>query len=157
MNPQFPPGIEIAVVILAEFIFGWLYDALISWAESQEIYEPYVSFSVVLGVLVTIAIPTGLWWARPYFGWQWAILLVIAFIGSGAMMIVGSLQRNAKNSHKRRPWPTAARHARDDVVMDLSAMASEATLSAERGEITPALIVRMVHRLHQAIGILKSV
>jgi hypothetical protein len=151
MNPPvFPPLIEIVLVVLAEMLFGLAYNGLVRWLIQRRLYDTLISFSVAGGVFVTVAMPAGLWFGRALWAWQWALLMLIAFAASGSVMIAGSLKREADKSHHRREWPTAAAHARDDAVMELSALAHKAA----EGEIS---LAQLVNRLHEVVGILKSV
>jgi len=59
-------------------------------------------------------------------------------------------ERSIAESHKRRPWPTAAAQARDNAVMDLSMLADQVANQETDN-------AKVVHQLHQVIGTLKSV
>jgi len=65
-------------------------------------------------------------------------------------MVAGSQWRTVKESHRRHEWPTAARQARDDAVMDLEALADQVA----NKKIADAAAV---NRMHQIVGTLKSV
>ena len=147
MNPPVSPA-EIAAVILAELLFGIGFNRLVTWAHLHNIW--HVSISVVIGVTVTVLIPTLTWWRISLDFWLAAALLTACFAASGTPMIIGSMQRSIAESHKRRPWPTAALQARDAAVMDLSLLA-DLVANQETDN------AKVVHQLHQVIGTLKSV
>ena len=147
MNPPVSPA-EIVAVILAELLFGIGFNRLVTWAHLHKIW--HVSISVVIGVTATVLIPTLTWWRISLDFWLAAALLTACFAASGTPMIIGSMQRSIAESHKRRPWPTAALQARDAAVMDLSLLA-DLVANQETDN------AKVVHQLHQVIGTLKSV
>ncbi len=158
--PPFPPLMEIALVVLAEFVFGLGYNTLVALAGRRypAAYRLMVSLSVALGVATTLVLPAVFWWGRTQATWQWAAIFLLCFAGSGLPMIGGSLKRNmAGDSHRRREWPTAARRARDEAVMELSALAEEVHEKARTDDLKATTLISLVHRLHQVIGTLKSV
>ena len=147
MNPPIFP-IEITAVVLAEMLFGLAFNRLVEWVHLHKLWD--VSLSVVMGVAATVIIPAAFWWKETLAFWQAAGLLTMCFAASGAPIIIGSLRRNVAESHKRRPWPTAAAQARDAAVMDLNLLADRIA----NKEIAEA---QMVNSLHRIIGILVSV
>ena len=147
MISPIPPA-EIAAVLLAELLFGMLFNRLVEWAHFHRLWD--VSISVTMGVAVTVVIPVIAWWRITLDFWLAAILLTACFASSGTPMIIGSMQRRAAESHKRRPWPTAAAQARDDALMDLNLLAEQIASK----KVTDA---QAVNGLHKVIGILKSV
>jgi len=143
MNPPIPPA-EIAAVILAEVLLGIGYNRLVAWVHLHNIW--HVSVSVVIGVAATLLIPTLAWPALREAG----LLLTACFAASGLPMIIGSTRRTVEESHKRRPWPTAAAQAQDAAVMDLNLLADQvAGKNIENAQV--------VNNLHRIIGTLKSV
>lgn len=147
MNPPVSPA-EIAAIIFAEALFGIGFNRLVEWAHLNKLWD--VSISVVMGVTVTVLIPTLTWWRVTMDFWLAAALLSACFAASGTPMIIGSMRRTVEESHKRRPWPTAAAQARDNAVMDL-------TMLADQVANEQLVNAKVVHQLHQVIGTLKSV
>lgn len=152
---------EIITVLLLELLFGIGYDALVAWTHKNKLV--HVSTSVVVGVAVTLLIPAAAWFDHEMAFWEAGILLALCFAASGTPMIVGSLKRTAKESadlkdqKKRRPWPNEARRARDDVVMELSAMAHEIAGKTKERKLELSDLPDYVNRMHRLIGILKGV
>lgn len=149
-----PIPLEIVLVALVEFLFGLGYNALVVWAFRHRLM--HVSLSVVIGVAVTLLIPTVVWFDHPMPFWQCGGLLLICFAASGTPMIVGSTRRTVNNK-RRRPWPNSALRAKEDAVMELSAMAHEIAGKAKANQLTLQDLPDYVNRLHGVIGILKSV
>ena len=147
MNPPIPPA-EIAAVVLGELLFGIGFNRLVAWAHDKKLWP--VAFSVVVGVAVTVGAPALIWHDVALNFMDAALLQTACFAASGAPMVIGSVQRTAEASHKRRPWPTAAAAARDAAVMDLN-------LLADRVAEQQIENVQVVNNLHRIIGTLKSV
>jgi hypothetical protein len=143
---MFPPTLPI--VLLVELLFGLGYNRLVAWGHERGIW--HVSFSVVIGVAVTLIVEVVFWWNLPMTGWQGALLTFGCFAASGLPMVAGSQLRTVKESHRRHEWPTAAAHARDDAVMDLELLADQVA----NKKITDA---SAVNKMHQIVGTLKSV
>lgn len=154
MNSPVSP-VEILTVLLIELLFSIGYDHLAAWAQGNRIW--HTSISVVIGVAVTLAIPTAWWWPRDLAFWQAVSLLTACFAASGLPMIVGSARRTVRESHKPHAWPTKARQAREDAVMELSALAHEIAGETRENRLTVQHLPDYVNRLHQVIGTLKSV
>lgn len=150
-------ALEVLLVLLLEILFGLGYNALVAYAHSHRLM--HVSISVAIGVTGTLLIPAVAWFDAEMQFWQAGILLATCFTASGIPMIVGSTNRTvrAKDNKKRRPWPTAALQARDDVVMELSTMAHEIAEKAKQSKLTVSDLPDYVNRLHGVIGILRSV
>lgn len=136
-------------IFLGELVFGWAYNSLIDLLSRKKALDPYISYAVALGVAVTVAIPTLV------FGlFDWALLMLGSFICSGIPMIIGSMRRNyettkAARQKKRKTISGAAARTRDDVVMGLVLMADQVANNE-------ADAAKLVHELHQNIGILKG-
>lgn len=80
---------RIGMVYGALFVFGALYNALVSWMERRGYEEGYVALLVVVGVLATLAGVAALD--------VWAALLALgAFAASGFWMVVGSWWRHVQ-------------------------------------------------------------
>jgi hypothetical protein len=84
-SPEF--SLEIALIYLFLFVFGWGYNAVVAWAERKGYAEGYMSLIVSLGVAVTI-IPLVI------IDWQFSFLMLGAFMCSGMPMILGSIYRH---------------------------------------------------------------
>lgn len=155
MNSELIPT-EIAVVFLIELLFGLAYNGVVAyWAEHRLMH---VSWSVVIGVCGTLLIPALFWFDLSMPFYQSGLLLVACFTASGAPMIVGSMRRTVarKDDKKRRPLGNAAMRIRDDVVMELAAMAHEIAERSKSDSIRVQDLPDYVHRLHGLIGSLKS-
>lgn len=135
----FPPVMEILVIVLVELIFGIGYNRFFEWARIPAAY------AVVFGVAATIGLPMVFWWDANLWGWQWTLVMLASFSGSGAPMVWGFIHRKNANSHKAREWPNRARQARDAALMDLKMLAGR----LEKGED--------VNKVYEIIGILRSV
>jgi len=156
MNADINPQV-ILIVLLVEFLFGLGYNAVVAWAHEHRL--AHVSQSVALGVAITLLIPAVVWFETEMQFWQAGILLAMCFTASGIPMIVGSMKRTVteKDNKKRRPWPTAALRVKDDVIMELSAMAHEIAEDAKQGKLKVSDLPDLVNRLHGLIGTLKSI
>lgn len=142
--PSFP--FQILAVLLIEMLFGLGYNRLVAWAQENDVWR--VWFSVVMGVAVTLVIPTAWWWKTPLVFWQSSGLLFCCFAASGLPMVAGSAHRHLVN-HKRRALGNAARQLRDEAVMDLTVLAGQVA----KKQITAA---EEVNRIHEIIGTLTS-
>lgn len=157
MNSPFPPFEQIAAVYLVECLFGIGFNRMVAWAHEHKLWD--VSISVVIGVLATLLVPTAAWPTLELRTWQIALLLLGCFAASGAPMMIGSTRRTVaeRESHHRRPWPTAAAQARDDAVMALTTLAEEIAEMTRADKINVRHLPDIVNRLHRIIGTLKSV
>lgn len=144
---QTPVSPTLFATLLVELLFGIGYNALVTWWQKNHLL--HVSYQVVLGVAATLLIAAVMFDQETKF-WKDVLVLALCFGASGTPMIVGSNRRTVKESHKARPWPTAALQARDGAVMDLSALAEQVA----NKKVTEA---QTVNQLYQVIGILKSV
>jgi hypothetical protein len=75
----------IALVIL--HVASWLYNLLIAWLAREGYLDGFVSISVVVGVMYTVAC------VAPWLGSEAVVLLALAFSASGSPMLVGSIAR----------------------------------------------------------------
>ena len=66
---------------------SWLYNLLIAWLSREGYLDGFVSISVVVGVMYTVAC------VSPWLGSEAVVLLALAFISSGSPMLVGSIAR----------------------------------------------------------------
>jgi hypothetical protein len=135
----FPPILEILVIVLGELLFGMGYNRFFEWARIPAAY------AVVFGVAATIGLPLVFWWDAGLWGWQWALLALASFAGSGAPMVWGFIHRRNANSHQARAWPNKAARVRDEVIMELAAIGQR---TEDAG---------LVRKCHELIGMLRSV
>lgn len=121
MNP-----IEFRLTILSIYaglaLFGVLYNLAVGAASGSGWYRGSVSYSVALGVLVTLGV-IGL--AMPHVllpGWMYFVITLGGFACSGAPMIIGHRARyvseikvveQARKNHKAIPWPDKMKGLRD--------------------------------------------
>lgn len=143
--PAFPPVFPLLFDLALLVCFGFGFNALVAWVNRKRAWP--VSFSVVIGVAVTLLVPTATFLHTRLAMWQAGLVYLVCFAASGIPMIFGNVQR--QTSHKTRRLGNHAAKVRDSVVMDLSA-AIEKIVRKE------AEVVEVVHVLHQAIGSLKS-
>lgn len=144
--PAFPPVFPLLLCLAVLAMFGIGFNALVAWVNRKRAWP--VSFSVVIGVLVTLAAPTVFFWNYEFHFWQAGAVYLASFAASGIPMVYGNVLRQTK-SHKRRRLPTSAIQVRDSVVMELHAM-------IEKIVKKEAEVADLVHRLHEVIGSLKS-
>lgn len=90
MNIQLPFSVVIAGIYLLLFIFGWVYNRLVEYAEQQKYTEGYMGFIVAFGVGVTL-LPFAFF--NPPVNIMW---VYFAFGASGAPMIFGSAWRHIR-------------------------------------------------------------
>lgn len=133
-------------LFIAQFLFGALYATLIHWLSVRNYLQGSTAYSVIVGNAVTLFIQ----WLFVRDG-NSALLTFASFACTGLPMTLTYLYRHQIRvlTHKRRKLGNAAAHIRDDVVMDLSKMTHEI---ANEG----VTVVSVVHRLHEAVGRLKS-
>lgn len=155
MNADIFPT-EIAVVILIELLFGFGYNALVAYWMKHRLM--HVSWTVVIGVAVTLLIPALFWFDRTMPLWEASLLLIGCFAASGTPMIAGSMHRTVleKDNKKRRPLGNTAMRVRDEMVMELSAMAHDIAEQAKANTISLHDLPDYVNRLHFVIGSLKT-
>lgn len=145
--PTFPPVFPLLLCLTVLFLFGIGFNALVAWVNYRRAWP--VSFSVVIGVSVTVIVPTLFFWKHELAFWQSSVLYFLCFVASGSPMIFGNVQRQTAKSHKTRKLGNHAAQVRDAVVMDLKA-------EIEKIVRKEAEVAEVVHTLHQAIGSLKS-
>jgi hypothetical protein len=145
MTPPFPPVFPLVSCLLALFLFGWGFNALVAWVNKKRAWP--VSFSVAIGVAVTLLVPTAAFLHQSLTMWQAGLVYLASFAASGSPMIFGNVRR--QTSHKTRRLGNHAARVRDDIVMDLNAMMDEIV----NGGVA---VEKVIYRLHQAIGSLKS-
>lgn len=153
MNADLFPT-EIALVALAELLFGIGYNALVALAFRHRLL--HVSVSVVIGVLGTLLIPALAWFDHTMPFWQSGLLLLACFAASGTPMVLGSMRRTMqKDDKKRRKIGNTAGKIRDEIVMDLNALARDIAEKSKDNTIMQDL-PDYVNRIHGLIGSLKS-
>jgi hypothetical protein len=155
MNADILPT-EIAVIVLLELLFGFGYNALVAYWTKHNLM--HVSWAVVIGVTGTLLIPALFWFGNTMPFWQSILYLLLCFAASGTPMIAGSMHRTvqAKDDKKRRHLGNAAMRIRDEVVMDLNALANEIAERSKANAISLHDLPDYVHRLHRQIGSLKT-
>jgi len=148
---------EIAVIILPELLFGFGYNQLVAYWTKNNLM--HVSWTVVIGVAATLIIPALFWFDTIMPFWQSTLYLLSCFAASGTPMIVGSMHRTVqeKDQKRRRPWPVAALRAREDAVLELTAISHDIARSVKENNLHIQDLPDYVNRLHYVIGTLKSV
>jgi Kef-type K+ transport system membrane component KefB len=152
MDPAQMP-LEIALIALVELLFGFGYNVLVGWLFRNRLM--HVSISVVIGVAVTLLIPALVWFDLTMPFWQSGLLLVLCFAASGTPMIVGSMQRTVKDGKRRRKIGNTAGRIRDEIVMDLNALAQDIAEKSKDSTVMQDL-PDFVNRIHGLIGSLKT-
>lgn len=147
MMPEFAPSLPLLICVLFLILFGVGFNFLTK--KSQEKRVVPVSVLVVIGVFVTLTVPTIMFLNVELFAWQASLIYACCFMASGIPMIWGNIHRHTKRKHRERRLGRHASQVRDDVVMDL-------TLMIKKIMEKEADIVDVVHTLHQVIGSLKS-
>lgn len=147
---------EIATVALVELLYGIGYNGLVAILFKHRLL--HVSVSVVIGVLGTLLIPALIWFDRSMPFWQSGLLLLVCFSASGTPMVIGSMRRTvvAKDDKKRRRLGNTAGKVRDEIVMELAAMAHEIAERSKQESIRVHDLPDIVNRIHGLIGALKS-
>lgn len=153
MNPAQIP-LEIALIALVELLFGFGYNGLVGLLFRHNLM--HVSLSVVIGVAVTLLIPALFWFDYTMPFWQAGLLLLICFTASGTPMIVGSMRRTVKDGKRRRKIGNTAGRVRDEIVMDLNALARDIADMTKQNSLTLNDLPDIVNRIHGLIGSLKS-
>lgn len=80
---------EVLAVFLALVLFGIAYNAIVAWLEQRGYTEGYLSLIVAFGVAATLG-------GVAILSIQAALLTLVAFVGSGTPMIIGSIVRYIK-------------------------------------------------------------
>lgn len=75
-------------VLMGLFLFGVVYDQVVSWLERTNRQRGFVSLLVVAGVAVTVGA------SIPLIGLQHAEMLLALFAASGLPMVSGSIWRH---------------------------------------------------------------
>lgn len=153
MNADLIPT-EIALVLLVELLFGIGYNALVALAFRHRLL--HVSISVVIGVLGTLLFPALAWFDLSMPFWRSGLLLLACFAASGTPMVLGSMRRTMqKDDKKRRKIGNTAGRVRDEVVMDLNALARDIAEKSKDNTVMQDL-PDYVNRIHRLIGSLKT-
>jgi hypothetical protein len=151
--PPYPPVLLIALMFAVQVGFGFLYNWIFRWIRIP------VPLAVVIGTFITGAIMYPFFFSTALRGEQWLFLTLIAFAGSGTPMALLSVKRtnDARESHRRRPWPTAALRVRDEALSSLSMIIHDVKARTNDSRIDAAFLVNLVDGLYEIIGMLKSV
>jgi len=145
-SPVFPIQ-SLVLMSLILFTFSLGFNVLVKWKNEKRLWP--VSLDVAFGVAVTVAVPTMFFLNFEVPFWKAALVYALAFASSGPVMIVGNVHRDVKDNHKARKLGNTARKVRDHVCMDLNKMADEIVNEG-------VAVEKVVHRLHQASGSLRS-
>lgn len=103
-------------------LFGVLYNLAIGAASGAGWYRGSVSYSVAIGVLVTLGVIGVALSMAVMPGWMFFVVSLGGFACSGAPMIIGHRARyahemtvvqSARRNHKALPWPDRMAHLRD--------------------------------------------
>lgn len=158
MNPPFPPANELVLLALTELLFGFTYNGAVSWfgRKNGRLFKFLVSWSVAFGTIGTLTIRLLFFWGRISAEWQTFLIDLMCFAGSGLPMIVGSMSRAGRKSHKAKQLPHNVKQIVEDVMAEMLAFANDINEKAKAGEVKAATLIDLVHRLHQWIGTLKS-
>jgi len=159
MIPTFPPSYDLMLLFFMELFFGIAYDRAISWFGTRHgrLFKFLVSWSVVFGIAGTLTIRLVIFWGRTFVEWQGFLVDLLCFAGSGLPMIVGSMSRNVKPSHKARRLPNNAKRVLEDVAAEMSRLANDVNEKAQAGEVKAATLIEIVHKLHQWMGTLRLI
>lgn len=142
------PLLSLVTMCLVLFVFGLVFNQFVAWANKRRLMP--VSMQVVIGVGMTLAVPTAFFLQVEAPFWKAALTYVLAFASSGIPMVYGNVRRHTSKDHKKvRRLGNHAAKVRDEVVMDLKATIVK--IVAKEAEV-----VDVVHTLHQVIGSLKS-
>lgn len=93
-QPEFS---QIALVYVGLLVFGIAFNALIAWSERRKYLEGYVALAVVAGVLCTLA-------GVALIDFTAALLVLGAFVCSGAPMVAGSIARHVEARRKEQEY-----------------------------------------------------
>jgi len=84
---------RLAIAVLGALaLFSWIYDRWVERLENEGKDRGYMGFIVAVGCAVTIA-GFGLWTGK----WQEAGEILVCFVASGSLMIVGSIRRHVRS------------------------------------------------------------
>lgn len=141
---------------LAELVFGLLYAVLIHWLGLKGWLKGQTAWSVVVGDAVTMFIQ----WM--FIREQWNPFVTFGcFAMSGAPMVISYFYRHQllieRAKHTARAWPTNARHAREDALMELTMAIREIEEAAKQGAVNAGTLLTVSNKLHLAKTILNSV
>jgi len=89
-NRQDPPPACIVLILSTLFLFGILYNALVTWLEDHHYDRGYTAILVIGGSAVTIA------GAGHLAGWRATLWTLACFAVSGTPMTIGSIWRHCQ-------------------------------------------------------------
>lgn len=146
---------QILASIFCCFVFGLLFNWLVEWVSKNHIWD--VSISVVIGVLVTLIIPSLFFFEN----WQFMLLLLGCFGASGAPMVIGSVLRHASKEKERkakraRPLGNTSAKLRDFVLMDMTHLTDDMAEKSKSEKLDPLWIIDWLHRIHVMSRTLKN-
>ena len=151
--PPYPPLTLIVSMLTVEVGFGFAFDWFFRWVRLQ------TPIAVVVGTFCTGAILYPFIFSATLRGEQFLFLALLALAGSGTPMALRSVHRTnvIRESHRRRPWPTAALRVRDDALASLAVIVHDIKERTNSNEINAGFLVNLMHDLYEVIGMLKSV
>lgn len=79
----------ISAVYAALFVFGFVYNLVVTWLERNGYDEGYTAILVVIGSLVTLG-------GAAIIDWRGALVALGAFAASGFWMVAGSCWRHVR-------------------------------------------------------------
>lgn len=143
-------------LFLAELVFGLLYAVLIHWLGLKGWLKGQTAWSVVVGDAMTMFIQ----WL--FIREQWSPFVTFGcFAMSGAPMVISYFYRHQllieRARHTPHAWPTKAKHAREDALMEISLVIREIEEAAKQGNVTSGTLLTVSNKLHLAKTILNSV
>jgi hypothetical protein len=158
MFPPFPPAMELALLFVTELLFGVSYNGAVQYFETKHgnLFRFLVSWSVVFGTAGTLIIRFLFLFGTNLAEWQSLLINLMCFTGSGLPMIVGSMRRNVKPSHKAKKIPPTARRIVEDVTSEMICAAKDVNERAQAGEVKAAMLIDIVHKLHSWTGTLRA-
>lgn len=158
MFPPFPPAYDLVLLFIAELLFGLTYNPAVAWfgTRHEKLFKFLVSWSVVFGVAGTLFLQAIFFWGRTFLEWQVLLINLMCFAGSGMPMIAGSMWRAAKPSHKAKKLPKYVKDIVEDVGYEMHQLASKVNEQAQANNVPAAMLIEIVHKLHEWRGVLRS-
>lgn len=158
MMPPFPPAVDLVLLFITELLFGFSYNQAVAWfgTRHERLFKFLVSWSVVFGVAGTIVLQLVFFWDFTFAAWQGFLVTFLGFCGSGLPMIIGSMNRAGRKTHKAKRLPNNVKVIVEDVMAEMLAFAKDVNEKAGAGEVKAATLIDLVHRLHTWVGTLKS-
>lgn len=158
MFPPFPPAYDLVLLFITELLFGFSYNQAVAWfgTRHEKLFKFLVSWSVVFGVAGTLSLQAIFCWGRTFQEWQVLLINLLCFAGSGLPMIIGSMVRASKPSHKAKRLPNNVRDSVEEVGSEMHQLASKVNEQAQANNVPAAMLIEIVHKLHEWRGVLRS-